>query len=209
MLTLHHLGQSQSERIVWLCEELEIPYEFKRYSRDPNTGQAPPEYKKLHPIGMAPTITDGDVVLAESVAVVEYILAKYNGQHLTVAADNPNFADYLFWFHFSSNTMLPSEMMRMAPLVEGAPVSAVGKRADLAYPMMEKHLSCRPYFAGPNFTVADIMMTFVLTRLRKYAKRSLSPFPSIRTYLSRVGERDAYRRAMEKSNPGEPLDLVG
>ena len=90
MLTVHHLGKSQSERIVWLCEELEIPYELKRYSRDTQTMLAPPDYKALHPIGAAPVITDGNIVLAESGAVVEYIIAKYGNGRLTLGADAPD-----------------------------------------------------------------------------------------------------------------------
>ena len=207
VLVVHHLGRSQSDRIVWLCEELAIPYELKLYSRDPLTGQAPPEYKALHPIGMAPTITDGPVVLAESAAIIEYLIAKYDGARLTVASDQSNFADYLFWFHFANGTMMPSEMFRMAPLAEGAPVGALGKRADLAYPMMEKRLGEVPFFAGNKFSAADIMMVLILTLLRKYAQRDLATYSNIRAYLKRIGERPAYRRAMEKAEPGLPLNL--
>ena len=92
MLTVHHLGKSQSERIVWLCEELGIPYDLKLYDRDPVTRLAPPEYKALHPLGAAPVITDGDVVLAESGAIIEYIVAKYGNGRLVLAADHPDFA---------------------------------------------------------------------------------------------------------------------
>ena len=90
MFTVHHLGKSQSERIVWLCEELEIPYELKHYTRDPVTMLAPPDYKALHPIGAAPVITDGDLVLAESGAIVDYILAKYGHGRLVLRADDPD-----------------------------------------------------------------------------------------------------------------------
>ena len=105
MLTVHHLGKSQSERIVWLCEELEIPYELKCYTRDPVTMLAPPDYKALHPIGAAPVITDGDLVLAESGAVVDYIIAKYGNGRLALAPDHPDFAHYLYWFHFANGTL--------------------------------------------------------------------------------------------------------
>src|SRR4249920_629060 len=100
MLTVHHLGISQSERIVWLCEELEIPYQLVRYDRDPNTQLAPEKYKELHPFGTAPVITEGKMVLGETGAIMEYIIAKHGGGQLVVGADKPNFADYLFWFHF-------------------------------------------------------------------------------------------------------------
>src|SRR6202012_4747456 len=101
MLTVHHLGKSQSERIVWLCEELGVPYELKNYTRDKVTILAPADYKALHPIGAAPVIVDGDVVLAESGAVVDYIIAKYGKGRLTLGPDHPDFARYLYWFHFA------------------------------------------------------------------------------------------------------------
>src|ERR1044072_1177321 len=105
MLTVHHLGRSQSERIVWLCEELEIPYALKCYTRDSVTMLAPPDYKALHPTGAAPVITDRDLVLAESGAVVDYIIAKYGKGRLTSAPDHPGFAPFLYWFHFANGTL--------------------------------------------------------------------------------------------------------
>jgi glutathione S-transferase len=108
MLIVHHLGKSQSERIVWLCEELEIPYELKRYTRDPVTMLAPPEYKALHPIGAAPVITDGDLVLAESGAAVQYIIAKHGNGRLAPSADHRDFANFLYWFHFAMARCRPT-----------------------------------------------------------------------------------------------------
>jgi glutathione S-transferase len=102
MLTVHHLGRSQSERIVWLCEELGLEYELKRYERAPLL--APPEYKALHPIGTAPVITDGDLVLGESGAIIEYILAKYGGGRLQRAVGHREFANYLYWLHFANGS---------------------------------------------------------------------------------------------------------
>ena len=108
MLTVHHLGKSQSERIVWLCEELAIPYELKLYERDRVTLLAPPEYKALHPTQAAPVIFDGDLVLAESGAIMEYIIAKYGRGRFTVPADHPDYPQYLYWFHAANGTILPS-----------------------------------------------------------------------------------------------------
>src|SRR6476659_9721986 len=108
LLTVHHLGKSQSERIVWLCEELGIPYELKVYDRDPVTRLAPPEYKALHPLGAAPVITDGDLVLAESGAIIEYITAKYGNSRLVLAPDHPDFAQFVYWFHFANGTLQPA-----------------------------------------------------------------------------------------------------
>src|SRR3954452_66527 len=107
MLTVHHLGKSQSERIVWLCEELGIPYELKRYARDPVSMLAPADYKALHPIGAAPVLTDGGLVLAESGAVLDYIIAKYGNGRLTLKPDHPDFASYLYWLHFANGSLQP------------------------------------------------------------------------------------------------------
>src|SRR4051812_45645578 len=115
MLTVHHLGKSQSERIVWLCEELEIPYELKRYARDASTMLAPLDYKALHPIGSAPVITDGGLVLAESGAIVDYIAIKYGQGRLRLGPDDRGFADFLYWLHFANGT-LQAGMGRMMML---------------------------------------------------------------------------------------------
>src|SRR6186713_2601892 len=102
MLTIHHLGYSQSERIVWLCEELGIRYELRRYQRDAVTRLSPPELKRLHPLGAAPLIEDGNLLLAESAAIVEYIIVKHGGGRLRLNPEHPDYAAYLHWFHFSN-----------------------------------------------------------------------------------------------------------
>jgi len=214
MLTVHHLGVSQSERIVWLCEELGIPYELKRYDRvPPGRGLGPPEYKALHPIGTAPIITDGDVVLPESGAIMEYIIGKYGHGRLAVGPEAPNFADYLFWFHFANASMLPRSMMVMILNMAGAGqdgdprVGAMAARSDQAFDMIEERLGKAPYFAGNDFTAADIMMAFSLTTMRMFAPRDLAPYPNIAVYLQGIGDRPAYRRAMAKADPDLPLKL--
>src|ERR1044072_630618 len=111
MLTVHHLGISQSERIVWLCEEPGIPYEMIRYERDPQTRLAPANYKALHPFGTAPVITDGDLVLGESGAIIDYIVAKYGAGRLSVAPTEPNFPEYLYWYHFANGSLMPAAML--------------------------------------------------------------------------------------------------
>src|SRR5215472_6615964 len=121
MLTVHHLGVSQSERIVWLCEELEILYDLKCYERDSVTHLAPAEYKALHPFGTAPVITDGDLVLGESGAIMEYIIAKYGAGRLTVKPESPDFADYLYWFHFANGSMMPASMVDLVVTMLGVP----------------------------------------------------------------------------------------
>lgn len=206
MLTVHHLGVSQSERIVWLCEELGIPYELKVYDRDPVTRLGPPEYKALHPLGTAPIITDGDVVLPESGAIMEYIIGKYGEGRLSVAPDAPNYADYLFWFHFANGSMMPSQMrvmfLNMAGGNEDDPRARfMRERAETPWRMVEERLGQVPYFAGEEFTAADIIMGFILTTMRAFVARDLSDQPNIRAYLKRIGERPAYQRAMAKGDP--------
>jgi glutathione S-transferase len=212
MLTIHHLGKSQSERIVWLCEELEIPYELKRYTRDARTMLAPPEYKALHRIGTAPVITDGDVVLAESGAVIEYIIARYGNGRLTLRADDPDFAQFLYWFHFA-NATLQAVMGRLMilnrlNLASDNPILAATKaRVDLAFNLVDARARETDYLAGQQFTTADIMIGFSLTTMRYFQPYDLVRCPNIVKYLARIGARPAYRRAMQKGDPGMALLL--
>lgn len=212
MLTVHHLGKSQSERIVWLCEELGIPYELKRYARDPVTILAPADYKALHPIGAAPVIEDGDVLLAESGAIVEYIVAKYGQGRLTLRSDDPDFAQFLYWFHFANGTFQASMgrvmILNRLKLAEDNPVLlAMRVRLDRAFDLVEARLSAAEYLAGKAFTTADIMIGFSLTTMRYFQPYDLSRCPNIVKYLARIGARPAYRRAMEKGDPGMALLL--
>jgi glutathione S-transferase len=206
MLTVHHLGKSQSERIVWLCEELGIPYELKLYERDPVTRLAPPEYKALHPLGAAPVITDGQVVLAESGAVVEYIIAKHGNGRLVLAADHPDFAQFLYWFHFANGTLQPATGRNMIlgrlRLPEDNPILlAMKARLNLALGLVEARLGKAMFLAGHEFTTADIMAVFSLTTMRLFLPFDLAPYPGILAYLQRIGRRDAYQRAMRKGDP--------
>jgi len=213
MLTVHHLGVSQSDRIVWLCEELALDYRLVRYDRDPVTRMAPPDYKALHPFGTAPVITDGDLVLGESGAIIDYILARYGHGALVVGPDQANFADYLFWFHFANGSMMPAGMVDMVAsmLADGAQadrISALRARGDKAHAMVEARLGQAPWFAGDAFTAADIIMLFPLTTMRLFVPRDLAPYPNIRAYLQRIGARPAYQRAMAKADPDLPPQLT-
>jgi len=206
MLTVHHLGKSQSERIVWLCEELGLSYELKRYNRDPKTMLAPPEYKALHPLGAAPVITDGDVVLAESGAIVDYIIAKHGGGRLALAPAHPDYAQYVYWFHFANSTLQPvmgrSLVLSRAKLPADNPVVLWTKaRQDLALDFLDARLRDADYLAGSELTAADIMIVFSLTTMRYFLPADLTPYPQILKYLRRIGEREAYRRAMRKGDP--------
>ena len=206
MLTVHHLGKSQSERIVWLCEELGIPYELKVYDRHPVTRLAQADYKALHPIGAAPVITDGDVVLAESAAIIDYIVAKYGKDRLVLAADHPDFAQFLYWFHFANGSLQPAMgrnmiLGRLNLAGDTLILLAMKARLKLALDMVEARLGKADYFAGNEFTTADIMIVFSLTTMRLFLPFDLAPYPAILAYLQRIGRRDAYRRAMQKGDP--------
>jgi glutathione S-transferase len=197
MLTVHHLGISQSERIVWLCEELGLDYELKRYDRRADNRLAPDDYKALHPMGIAPVITDGDLVLGESGAICDYICARYGDGRLTPAPDDPDFADHLFWFHWSNGTFMATMMMQLV-------LSAVfvEDRSRRGWEMVEERLGQAPFFGGANLTTADIMMVYCLTTSRAFRGTPIDGRPNLKAYLERIGQRPAYRRAMAKAEPG-------
>lgn len=206
MLTVHHLGWSQSERIVWLCEELGIDYTLTKHRRDPKTRLSPPDLKALHPLGAAPVITDGDLLLAESGAIVDYLIRTRGGERLTVARDAAGFADYLYWFHFANGNLQPvvGRMMvlrRLATPADNPVFQAMQGRLKLVLELLEARLGKVPYLAGETFTAADIMSVFTLTTMRLFSPYDLTPYPAILDYLQRIGARPAYRRAMQKGDP--------
>lgn len=210
MLTIHHLGVSQSDRIVWLCEELGVPYTLIHYDRDKSTGMAPDSYRALHPFGTAPVITDGDLVLGESGAIFDYIIATYGHGKLKVEPGAPGYTDFLFWYHFANGSLMPAAMADLILSRIGADPTVFGAltaRSARAGAMMEARLGEVDWFAGDDFTAADIMMVFPLTTMRTFAPKDLTPFPNIRAYLQRIGNRPAYRTAMKKADPGVPLKL--
>lgn len=209
MITVHHLGVSQSERIIWLCEELEIPYRLDRYDRDPDTRLAPAAYKKLHSLGTAPIISDGDLVLPESGAIIEYIIRKYGGGKLAIAPEDPAFADYVFWFHFANGSMMPNMMIGLIVALSGGSdehpiVKTLKNRANQGLDLIEQRLGKVPYFAGDRFTAADVIMLFPLTTMRAFSPVDLGQYPNLKAYLQRIGERPAYKRAMAKGDPEMP-----
>lgn len=206
MLTVHHLRRSQSERIVWLCEELGLDYILKCYDRDPATMLAPPEYQALHPMGTAPVIADGDLVLAESGAIVDYIIATYGHGRLAVAPDHSDFAQYLFWFHYANGTlqlqMMRSFVLRRAGVADGSPVRRLAtERLERNLKLVEARLGVANYLAGAELTAADIMAVFSLTTMRSFSPLDLTPYPNTLAYLARIGRREGYRRAMKKGDP--------
>lgn len=206
MLTIHHLGTSQSERIIWLCEELGLPYDLKRYERDPVTRLSPPELRALHPLGGAPVITEDNLVLAESGAIIEYILAKHGSGRLAPGPNHPDFAQYLYWFHFANGTLQANMgrnmvLRRLSLAPDNPALLAMEKRLHRALDLVEARLGVANYFAGSEVTAADIMMVFSLTTMRNFLPLDLGPYPNILAYLQRIGGRDAYRRAMRIADP--------
>jgi glutathione S-transferase len=206
MLTIHHLGHSQSERIIWLCEELGVPYELKRYQRDPVTILSPPELQALHPLGAAPVIEDDGLKLAESAAITEYIIVKHGDGRLRLGPDDPDFASYLYWFHFANGNLQPVIgrlfMVGRVGLAPDHPVQmAVQGRLDRVIALVEARLGEADYLAGSAFTAADIMSVFSLTTMRMFQPLDLRPYPKILAYLHRIGARPAYQRAMAKGDP--------
>lgn len=206
MLTIYHLTTSRSERIVWLMEELGLPYRLETFVRTPAI-VAPEALKQVHPLGRAPVIRDGDVVLAESGAIVEYIVARHGGGRLSVAPDAADFPRYLYWLHYAEGSLMLQllrewTLERMLPDADAAPGMARIRDATRQHlTMVEAHLAQFPYFAGAAFTAADVMMVFAFTTLQRFRTLDLGPFPALRAYLARIAERPAYRRAMAVAGP--------
>ena len=205
MITIHHLGVSQSDRIVWLMEELGLPYRLKWYDRGPD-GLAPPEYLALHPAATAPVIEDGDLVLAESAAICEYVSQRHAGGRLSVAPDRPNYPDYLYFMHWNNNV----QGMFFAKLAARAaqagsdgppPLGVLQRREDGYYRYLEQKLAKSPYAAGAEFTCADIMIAFNLTSLSRFGGRTIDDLPGVQEYVARIAKRPAYAKAMSIAGP--------
>jgi glutathione S-transferase len=209
MITIHHLRISQSERIVWLMEELGLEYDLKLYNRDPETRLAPPELKALHPMEIAPVITDGDLVLGESGAIIDYIVGKYAPDtDLVPSADHPDFARHLYWYHFANATLMTNGMMQIAVnAVEAEMPPSLMKRVTNAWAHVEQALGEADYFGGSALTTADIMLGFSLTTARAFNDMSIDHMPNLKAWLRRIGEREAYQRAFAKAEPGMPPKL--
>lgn len=190
MLTVHHLRKSVSDRVIWLCEELALPYELKCYDREPSMA-APAEYKALSAFGTAPVIEDGDRVLGESGAIVEYVCMKHADARLVLRSDHPDYADYLFWFHFANGSMVPAFMIEHITTAAKVPAGPSPTRVERVTAMVEARLGEAPYFAGSEFSAADIMMV-----LPRFAERfDLAALPNTRAYLKRVTARPGWQRA--------------
>ena len=206
MITIYHLDNSRSERIIWLMEELGLPYEQQNFMRD--QGMAPAAMKAIHPRGKAPLIRDGEQVVMESGAIIEYILARHGNGKLRPDVASPAFAHYLEWMHFaegSAMSTLLGEFMVHRVLGDAAanspvvPMLVARTQALLAF--IDGELAKSPYFAGSEFTAADIMMEYCFGFLRNYAKQSIAAYPHIEAWLEKVRARPAYQRAMAVAAP--------
>jgi glutathione S-transferase len=213
MITLHHLNNSRSQRILWLLEELGVPYEIKRYQRDAKTNLAPPELLAVHPLGKSPVITDGDLTLAESGAIVEYLVERYGKGALVPPAGSPEKRRYTYWMHFAEGSAMPYLVMKLVlNRIERAPMPffakpiarAIAQKAKKGYTdpnigrvadYVEAELGRSEWFAGDTMTAADMQMFFAVEALvlRGGGKR-----PNMARFLERVHALPAYKRALEK-----------
>jgi glutathione S-transferase len=206
MITIHNLNSSRSERIIWLMEELALPYELVQYSRTAQGGAAP-ELLKLHPLGKAPIISDDDLVLAESGAIVEYIVARYGDGRLSVPPSSPDFASYVYWFHYAEGSLMSTllrELMltRVLPDAEASPAMARARTVTHHHlQLIDAHLAASDYFAGDALTAADIMMVFAFTTLKQWMPIDLSAHDHLNAYLARIAARPAYVKAMALFGP--------
>lgn len=205
MITVCHLSSSRSERVVWLLEELGLPYQVEWFQRE-STGAAPDAMRAIHALGKAPIIRDGDTVLAESGAIVDYIVQRHAKGRLAVDAQAPNYARYTYWMHFAEGSLM--SLMLISLVLSRVPEAAESPRrkrilerlaAMLAY--VDGELASSGYFSGDEFTAADVMMVFPLTTMRGYLDFDLAPYPNIRAYLVRIQARTAYVKAMALAGP--------
>jgi glutathione S-transferase len=205
MITIYHLGVSQSDRIVWLMEELGLPYKLEWYDRMENKF-APPEYKALHPVATAPTIRDGDTVLCESVAIIEYIINRHANGRLGVAKDAANYADYLYWLCFSLSLLSSVGMMMVGDPASTDPMRKMylkssKERVETYFNHLNLRLGESEYLAGAEFTAADIQNMFALTTMPLFGGPTIDHLKNVAAYVARVTARPAYKKAMAIAGP--------
>ena len=219
MIVVHHLNNSRSQRVLWLLEELGLPHEIRHHQRDPQTMLAPPELKAVHPLGKSPVITDGDLVIAETGAIVEYLLDRAPGGHgLLPAAGTEAHRRYRYWLHFAEGSAMPPLLMKLVfdriatspmPFFAKPIVRTVCRKAldAIVWPnlnrhldFMEAHLSQHAWFAGDAFSGADVMMSFPVEASAQRAGLDASR-PRLMAWLQRIHARPAYQRALQRGGP--------
>ena len=218
MIVVHHLNNSRSQRVLWLLEELELPYEIQRYQRDPKTMLAPPALRRVHPLGKSPVLSDGDVTVAESGAIVEYLVEQYGKGRLIPPPDTPERRRYTYWLHFAEGSAMPPLLMKLVfdqvrrarmpffakPIARGIAdkVSAAFIAPNLKNQLdfMDAELTATPWFAGSEFTAADIQMSFPVEAAA--ARGGLDATrPRLMGWLTKIHARPAYQRAIERGGP--------
>ncbi|KAJ7696688.1 glutathione S-transferase [Mycena rosella] len=202
-LTIHHLQVSQSERLPWLCEELDIPYTLVLHQRAPIF--SPQSIKDLNPLGQAPVIQDGSLTLAESGACAEYIIHIHGNGKLALPPSHKNYADYLYWFHFANGSLQPlMAMVMMLSRIEnggGDYAASVLERFKSRLAFVDARLAKNTWLAGDEFTAADIMTVFTFTTARVFYPFDLTEYLGILAYLERVVQREGYKKARAKADP--------
>lgn len=215
MITVHHLSNSRSQRVLWLLEELGLDYEVKRYQRDAKTMLAPPELRQVHPLGKSPVITDGDITVAESGAIVEYLIDRYGALKLAPTAGTAERRRYTYWLHFAEGSAMSPLLMKLVfNRIEKAPMpffakpiaKAIAKKTKDSFinPQIKQHLDYieaelgkSTWFAGSEFSGADIQMSFPLEAAA--ARGGLdAKYPKATAFLKRIHARPAYKRALER-----------
>ena len=218
MIIVHHLNNSRSQRILWLLEELGVPYEIKRYQRDPKTMLAPPELRAVHPLGKSPVITDGELTLAESGAIIEYLADRYGSGTLIPAHGTPERLRCNYWLHYAEGSAMPPLLLKLVfRRVETAPApffvkpiakgiahkvmsSFVDPQLKLHLDYLEGELGKSEWFAGNEFSAADIQLSFPLEAFAARGGLDAS-YPRLMAFLQRIHARPAYQRALQ--NGGE------
>jgi len=220
MITVHHLNNSRSQRVLWLLEELGLDYEIERYERDPKTMLAPASLRAVHPLGKSPVITEDGLTIAESGAIIEYLLERHGKGRLIPPAGTPERLRYTYWLHFAEGSAMSPLLLKLIfsrlprqpmPFVVRPVVRAVSERVLKSFvdpqlrahrDFMEAELGKSPWFAGKAFTAADIQMSFVVEA--SAARGGLDQrYPKLADWLERIHARPAYRRALEKGGPYE------
>ncbi|MFM0210997.1 glutathione S-transferase [Paraburkholderia sediminicola] len=220
MLIVHHLNNSRSQRVLWLLEELGVPYEIKRYERDPKTMLAPPELRAIHPLGKSPVITDDGQTLAESGAIIEYLVDKYGQGRFAPAAGTPERLRYTYWMHYAEGSAMPPLLLKLVALrIAGAPMpffakpiarkiastlqsSFIDPQLKLHLGYINKELGATGWFAGNDLTAADVQMSFPLEAATARGGME-GQIPAVVDFLKRIHARPAYQRALERGGKYE------
>ena len=218
MITVHHLNNSRSQRVLWLLEELEVPYEVKRYERDAKTMLAPPALLAVHPLGKSPVIVDGEVTVAESGAIVEYLVDRYGGGRLMPPASTPERLRYTYWLHYAEGSAMPPLLLKLIfdRVANGPapwPISAIARRiagtveSSFIGPQLKTHLdymeaelAAHTWFTGEEFSAADVQMSFPLEAAASRAGLNAGR-PHLMAFLERIHARPAYQRALVRGGP--------